>query len=182
MQPANMDALRPGNQDDFDFLYQQTYRNVFQLCLAILRDSEAAQDCAQDAFVRAYRAWPRWQPDAPARAWIYRIAVNAARSHRRRRMFREIPATLDRLPDRTQHRDETLDLLEALRQLPRDEAAALVLRLHHGFSVPETAHILGVGERTVRHRVERGRERLAWVLGSARLEYEHGASVAVEST
>ena len=180
MQTARLGALRPGNQGDFDLLYQETYRSVFQLCLAILRDPEAAQDCAQDAFVRAYRAWPRWHPDAPAQAWIYRIAVNAARSFRRRSLFRETPATLDGLP--AQQQDDSGDLLDALRQLPRDDAAALVLRLHHGFSVPEAAHILGVGERTVRHRVARGRERLAWVLGSAPVEYEQPAKVAVKST
>src|ERR1700676_1906368 len=45
---------------------------------AMLGDRAAAEDCAQDAFERAYKKWPTWQPIAPAEAWVHRIAINAA--------------------------------------------------------------------------------------------------------
>jgi DNA-directed RNA polymerase specialized sigma24 family protein len=43
--------------------------------LAVLRDHPAAEDCAQETFVRAYRSWKDWKPDAPAEAWLHRIAL-----------------------------------------------------------------------------------------------------------
>jgi RNA polymerase sigma-70 factor (ECF subfamily) len=179
MQAALIPNLRPGNDSDFDALYQGAYRSVYRLCLAILCDVGAAEDCAQDVFVRAYRAWARWQPDAPAEVWLHRIAVNTARSHRRRRLFREMPATLDQLPSGQKASDSTVDLVGALKKLPRDAASALVLRLHDGFSVPEVAVMLGISERTVRNRVRKGREQLAKILGESDPEFEMGATVAV---
>jgi len=56
--------------------------------LALLRDRAAAEDCTQEAFLRAFRAWPRWRPDAPAEAWVHRIAINVAISARRRERLR----------------------------------------------------------------------------------------------
>src|SRR5881409_1569606 len=81
--PVSADTYQPGSKDDFDRLYQTACPRVFRTLSAILADPEAAEDCTQDAFVQAFRAWPRWRPDAPAEAWVHRIAVNRAISHRR---------------------------------------------------------------------------------------------------
>jgi len=76
---------KPGSAEDFDRLYRNSYPRVFRTLVAILADPAEAEDCAQDAFVQAFKAWSRWRPDAPAEAWIHRIAVNSAISYRRRR-------------------------------------------------------------------------------------------------
>ena len=100
--------LTPGSDSDFDVLYRLAYDTVVRTCLVVLGgDPAAAQDCAQDTFVRAYRAWPRWRPEAPVEVWLHRIAVNVARSHRRRRMFRELPLLFDGLWARAQPLDDT---------------------------------------------------------------------------
>ena len=78
----------PGSREDFDRLYRISYPRVFRTLVAILADPAEAEDCAQDAFVHAFKAWDRWRPDAPAEAWIHRIAVNSAISYGRRARLR----------------------------------------------------------------------------------------------
>src|ERR1700688_2440287 len=87
----------PGSAADFDRLYRIAYPRVYRTLVAILADPAEAEDCAQDAFVQALKAWPRWRPDAPAEAWIHRIAVNSAISYRRRARLRSVGEVIRRL-------------------------------------------------------------------------------------
>ncbi|TMF29957.1 MAG: hypothetical protein E6I29_07520, partial [Chloroflexi bacterium] len=65
-------AFRPGNEADFERLYQASYGKILGTLTAMLGDRGAAEDCTQDAFERAYRKWPSFQPIAPAEAWVHR--------------------------------------------------------------------------------------------------------------
>lgn len=130
--------------------------------LAILRGHAAAEDCAQEAFVRAYRAWSDWKPDAPAEAWLHRIALNVASNHRRGERLRDVSEVVRRLGEpetETQMADVALrsDLLDALRRLPPDQAAAVVLRHHHGYTNRDIAAALGIPESTVASRLAAGK-------------------------
>ncbi len=138
--------------------------------MAILADPAEAEDCAQDAFVRAFKAWGRWHPDAPAEAWIHRIAVNGAISYRRRAKLRtagELVRRLGRPPHGADPGEVVVerDLLGALRGLPPKLAAAIVLRHYHGYNNREIATALGVSERTVGTRLAQAAERLRGKLG-----------------
>jgi len=157
-------CLVPGSDEDFDLLYRLTFDRVRQTCLVVLGgDPDAAEDCAQDTFVRAYRAWPRWRPQAPVEVWLHRIAVNVARSYRRRRLWRHLPLLTDRAA-RSQPLDETLVVMRALSAIPITDAAALLLRYYHGYSGEEIAAGLGVPASTVRGRIVRARSRLRRLL------------------
>ena len=162
---------RPGNRDDFDRLYRETYSRVRYMLLGMLRDDAAAEDCAQDAFVKAFRAWSTYRGDAPAQAWVHRIAINEAMSHRRRDRLRSVIDTLLRAGHRPHHdpADNTVELLEALRALPPREAAAIVLRFHHGYSNREIAAALGIPESTVASRLAAAKRRLEPLLGGVPL-------------
>jgi RNA polymerase sigma-70 factor (ECF subfamily) len=130
----------------------------------MLGDRAEAEDCTQEAFLRAFHAWARWKPDAPAEAWLHRIAINVVVSFRRREKLREITEVVRRLgvpasaaaPDLA----ERWDLARELRALPPRQAAALVLRHYHGYSNREIAHALGVPERTIASRLIRARASL----------------------
>lgn len=169
-QPGQV--YRPGSRDDFDRLYQSAYPRVYRTLTAILGDTAEAEDCAQDTFVQAFRAWKRWRPAAPAEAWIHRIAVNRAISYRRRARLRTIGEVLRRLgrPPAGQDPAEVAtrpDLLTALRSLPPKLAAAIVLRHYHGFNNREIGVALGVSERTVGTRLRQAAERLGVLLEPA---------------
>ena len=175
---------RPGSREDFDRLYCATYQRVFGTLLGLLRDRAAAEDCAQEAFLRAFRAWSRWRPDAPAEAWVHRIAINVAVSFSRRERLREVGRLVRRLgvphqPDPTDGLMSS-DLLRELGRLPRRQAAALVMRYLHGFSNREIAHALGVPERTVASRLIRARARLQRRLGETQ-EWRTSPSTGVPS-
>jgi RNA polymerase sigma-70 factor (ECF subfamily) len=148
---------RPGAKADFDRLYQETYQRIFGTLAAMLGDVAAAEDCTQEAFLKAFRVWPSWKGDAPAEAWMHRIAINTALSFKRKRRLREVGELIRRLgrpveADPTQP-DLGPDLLREIRRLPPKQAAALILRHLHGYSNREIAASLGAPESTVATRL-----------------------------
>ena len=161
-----------GSREDFDRLYRSAYPRVYRTLTAILGDPAEAEDCAQDAFVKAFQAWKRWRPDAPAEAWVHRIAVNRAISYRRRAQLRSVPELLRRLGKPAGSADPAHvavqpDLLTALRSIPPKLAAAIVLRHYHGYNNREIAAALGVSERTIGTRLSQAAERLRALLGES---------------
>ena len=160
----------PGSRDDFDRLYRDSYPKIYRTLVAVLGDPAAAEDCAQDAFVLAFRAWSRWRPDAPAEAWLHRIAINTAVSYQRKEDLRSIGVILRRLgrpgagPDPAEVALDR-DLAAALRTLPPKLRAALVLRHYHGYNNREIAAAIGVSERTVNKRLRVAGERMRILLG-----------------
>lgn len=166
------DEYRPGSREDFDRLYRVAYPRVYRTLAAILSDPQAAEDCAQDAFVQAFQAWKRWRPDAPAEAWVHRIAVNRAISYRRSAKLRSVGEVIRRLGRPAAGEDPAEqatrpDLLTALRALPPKLAAAIVLRHYHGYNNREIAAALGVSERTVGSRLLQAGERLRAALDTS---------------
>jgi len=159
------ESYQPGSREDFDRLYRVAYPRVYRTVAAILADPAAAEDCTQDAFTQAFQAWDRWRPDAPAEAWVHRIAVNRAISHRRSARLRGVGEVLRRL-GRPGHAPDPADavvqpdLLKALRAIPPRLAAAIVLRHYHGYNNREIAAALGVSERTVGTRLRKAADLL----------------------
>lgn len=155
---------RPGSEEDFVRLYRSTYQRIFRTVFALVEGQAAAEDCTQDAYLKAYLAWPRWTPDAPAEAWLHRIAIRTAISHRRREHLRH-PSQLiarlgpPRMPDPTEQ-TAAPELIRELRALPPKQAAALVLRHLHGYTNRDIAHALGVPERTIATRLATARRRM----------------------
>jgi RNA polymerase sigma-70 factor (ECF subfamily) len=159
----------PGNEADFERLYQASYGKILGTLTAMLGDRAAAEDCAQDAFERACRKWETWQPIAPAEAWVHRIAINAAVSYQRKMRLREVGEVIRRIgrpglgPDPQDH-IERRDLAEALAKLPPKQAATIVLRHYHGYTNRAIAQSLGIPERTVASRLAVAKARLRVML------------------
>jgi RNA polymerase sigma-70 factor (ECF subfamily) len=169
---GGQETYAPGSREDFDRLYRSAYPRVYRTLAAILGDAAEAEDCAQDAFVKAYQAWKRWRPDAPAEAWVHRIAVNRAISYRRRARLRTVGELLRRLGKPAGSTDPSHvatrpDILTALRSIPPKLAAAIVLRHYHGYNNREIAAALGVSERTIGTRLSQASARLRDLLGES---------------
>ena len=165
---------RPGSKPDFDRLYQATYQRVFRTLTVMLGDPAGAEDCTQDAFLKAYRAWPRWKGGAPAEAWIHRIAINTALSFMRKRRLREVGELIRRLgrPVEPDPQEEAIggQVLAEIRRLPPKQAAALVLRHLHGYTNREIASALGEPESTIATRLMVAKRTLRVRLGGVRQE------------
>jgi len=128
------EQYRPGSVEDFDRLYRATYPRLQRTVYAVLGDQAAAEDCVQDAFVRAFNAWPPFKPERPAEAWLHQIAINGAISYRRKMRLREVGELLRRLggpPAERDPADSALagEVVSALARLPVKLAATFGLRL-----------------------------------------------------
>ncbi len=163
-------AYVPGSEADFERLYRQSHQRVLVTLIGMLGNRAAAEDCAQEAFASAFKSWKSWRPDAPAEAWVHRIAINVAVSYWRRQKLREAGEIVRRLgqpppPPSPAVLAERSDLVRALRKLPAKQAAALVLRHFHGYTNREIAASLGIPERTVASRLAAARQHVQAVLG-----------------
>jgi RNA polymerase sigma-70 factor, ECF subfamily len=165
-----IEKYEPGSAADFERLYRNTYRRILGTLITLVRDRATAEDCAQETYERAYRAWAGWKPDAPVEAWLHRIAINVAISDRRHQRLRQAGELVRRLGRPESGADpstvaERSDLVQAMKKLPTKQAAALVLRHFHGYSNREIAAAIGVPEQTVASRLAAARKQLQAVLG-----------------
>jgi RNA polymerase sigma-70 factor (ECF subfamily) len=168
-------ALVAGHQD-----------RLYTIALRLLGDPRDAEEVAQDALVRAYRAMGDYPSERVAslrlRPWLASITVNLARNRRRRADDRRPPLALEPMldsgfelkdtaaanPAAIASRREAVDELAAtLLQLPPAVRVAIVLRHVDGLSVAETAEALGRPEGTVKAQVSRGLERLRALLAES---------------
>lgn len=151
---------------EFDEFYAASFSRLTGQLYAMIGDRDEAQDCVQEAFVRAWdhrAALARAEhPEAWIRTTAYRLAVSR---WRRRRLARRPADRAVATPVQAEAADETrVALIAALRQLPDNQRQALVL--HHLCDLPvqAVAREVGVPEGTVKARLSRGRAALAALL------------------
>jgi RNA polymerase sigma-70 factor (ECF subfamily) len=176
-----------GDPTAFGIICARHRDRLWAVALRTTGDPEEAADALQDALMSAYRRAEGYRGDAAVTTWLHRIVVNAALDRLRRRRSRAadpLPDDLDGHAGRGDARTSTPDtedpveaairadrrreVLAALRTLPPDQRAALVLVDMEGHSVEEAAVILGVPSGTVKSRCSRGRARLLPLLGGNR--------------
>jgi len=178
-----------GDHGAFERLVRSQERRVLALAWRLLGDRADAEDAAQEAFLRLYRALGRLDPARPVTPFLDRITVNVCHDlGRRRTRRREVslePETDDPGQGRPTPRDGRADpaadaalaearrlAARALRELPFKQRAALVLRELHGLTTREVAAALDATETTVRSHVCRARlalrDRLAALRSGAR--------------
>lgn len=142
---------------------------MYNLALRITGDRDAANDCAQEAFIRAYGALAQYDVAKPLAPWLFRIATNASLNHVQRWHAHERP--VDELPDRPEpeetgpeaiaiRREELGEVLLAMNALPARYRAALALRHLHELSYQEVADALDLPLGTVKTHLHRARAAL----------------------
>jgi RNA polymerase sigma-70 factor, ECF subfamily len=160
-----------GDRDAFGQLFLRHRDRLWAVAVRTLSDPEEAADALQDAMISAFRRAGSFRGDSAVTTWLHRIVVNACVDRLRRKAVRPAAGgtderTLDSLavahcaPDPSSASDTSLDVMSALRTLPPDQQAALVLVDMLGYPVAEASDILGVSEGTVKSRCARGRARL----------------------
>ena len=158
-----------GQDGAFDELVRRYAERLWLLAFRTLDHREDASDAVQDTFVSALRGADRYRGDSEVSTWLHRIVVNACLDRIRRRRTRateplaghDLPAPRDGIDDHLTR----LTVGAALASLPDGQRMAVVMVDVHGFSVAETAEILGVREGTIKSRCNRARGRLAGLLG-----------------
>lgn len=162
-------ALR-GDADAFAGLIRGHEETAFRLAYVITGNAAEAEDAAQDAVVKAWRALGRFRKDEPFRPWLLRIVANEARNRRRaagRRARLAVTAATrssgDAAPspeELTVASDESRRLLDAVRRLPEPARLVLTCRYLLGLSEQETAAALRIRPGTVKSRTARALDQL----------------------
>src|SRR6201995_493179 len=170
--PADQELLRrhvAGDADAFGELFRRHRDRLWAVALRTVCDPDEAADALQDAMVSAFRRAADFRGESAVTTWLHRIVVNASLDRLRRRAARPALSTGDEQgfgglvaqdggPARAS--DTRLDVNAALRLLPPQQRAALVLVDMLGFSVADTAAILDTSPARGRGAAARARRRL----------------------
>jgi RNA polymerase sigma-70 factor (ECF subfamily) len=170
-----------GDPEAFGLLFARHRERLWAVALRTCGDREEAADALQDALVSAFRRADGYRGDSSVTTWLHRIVVNACLDRRRRAVVRRaqplpeededvapnraVSAAGTDPADEVERAERAQAVHEALRTLPVEQRAALVLVDMQGFSVDEAAAILEVPAGTVKSRCSRGRAKLAPLLG-----------------
>ncbi|HFE48928.1 MAG TPA: RNA polymerase sigma factor RpoE [Chromatiaceae bacterium] len=172
---ALVERVQQGDKTAFDLLVRKYQQKVLNVIMRYVRDPDEAQDVAQEAFIKAYRALPRFRGDSAFYTWLYRIAINTAKNMLVSRGRRppgsdvevEVAEQLDsgtRLKDQSTpesyiHEEEVMRTIKkAMDELPEDLRTAIMLRELEGMSYEEIAEAMSCPIGTVRSRIFRARE------------------------
>ncbi len=176
--PAVVERARAGDHLAFADIVRAHDHRLRGLAYRLLGDQDRMDDVLQEAYVRAFRALPRFKGDAALGTWLYRIVYNASIDELRRRPTggpgTPLPYDDERLaaepstaPDPGQVAMQRRDLADALAGLPPDQRAVVMLVDAYGFDYGEAAEVLGVRSGTIASRLNRARGALRRVLGDA---------------
>ena len=170
-----VERVQAGDKAAFDLLVRKYQHRVLKLVSRFVSDAAEAEDVAQEAFLKAYRALASFRGDSAFYTWLYRIAINTAKnalvSNRRRPVDFDLdlqdPEQYDRharlkegdTPEGVLLTEEIRSVVEkAMEQLPEDLRTAIVLRELEGLSYEEIAEAMDCPVCTVRSRIFRARE------------------------
>lgn len=168
--------VQRGDKSAFDLLVRKYQHKVVKLVLRYVRNPAEAEDIAQEAFIKAYRALPQFRGDSAFYTWMYRIAINTAKNSLASRDRSPIAYELDLTDPEESHSVQTklqdpdtpegMALTEEIRGivnsaiegLPEELKTAIVLRELDGLSYEEIAAAMECPVGTVRSRIFRARE------------------------
>jgi RNA polymerase sigma-70 factor, ECF subfamily len=175
-----VDRAKAGDRSAFEELVRQHADRLHAVVLRFVADREAAQEVTQEAFLRAWRSIGRFQGRSRFFTWLYRIGINEAK----RRAAREPTevASLDdepipEAPDWSEAPEARLEqsdlrrvLEDAIRGLPIEYRAPVILRDVEGLSTREAAEVMELGEAAFKSRLHRARLALRRALDEYFLE------------
>ena len=167
--------VQKGDKRAFDLLVLKYQYKVQAIVGRFVRDRDEVDDVTQEAFIKAYRALPRFRGDSQFYTWLYRIAVNTAKNYLVSRSRRPPSSDVDladaeyysgseRLkdvgtPENQLFRDELEAVIKnAMEDLPEDLRTAVTLREYEGLSYEDIASVMDCPVGTVRSRIFRARE------------------------
>jgi len=157
-----------GDTRAFEMLMRRHYAAVWRVAFLSAREEMAAEELAQDTFLRAYGALSGWRGHASLRTWLAticrRLCIDRARLKQPQTVTEPDLESAAGSTSETEVLADRVDLRAALDRLPADDREAFLLVHHYGYSSFETATLLGVPASTVRSRVGRARQRLAAAL------------------
>jgi RNA polymerase sigma-70 factor (ECF subfamily) len=163
-------AAQAGDRVAFAGLVDRYWDRLYRWLYRLAHDRHAAEDLAQETFLKAFAGLPRFRPGSNFGAWLFRIAHNNF-ANQRRAAARRREALPDELPGRDAGpaaaalgREAVEGVARAVARLPAEFRAAFLLRVEEDLSFREIAAVLGLTEETARWRVFKARQKLMALL------------------
>jgi len=170
-----VERVQKGDKTAFDILVKKYQHKIVNLVNRYVRDSSEALDVAQESFIKAYRALPRFRGDSAFYTWLYRIAINTAKNYIVAQDRRPPDGDIDAseaeqyegalalkeiaTPEKLLMKEEMeKTIYSAIDDLPDDLKTAITLREFEGMSYDEIAVTMDCPVGTVRSRIFRARE------------------------
>ena len=169
-QPNDSDAqlilaLRKGDESAFETLYERHHRAVLNIAYRLLGDRDAAEDIAQEVFVKLYTSPGSYRPTARLSTWLYRVTHNACIDEIRKRKNRPVELVPEVHSPEASEPDELAEAVRAaVAALPEKQRLAVVLQRYEELSYQEIAEVLGTSVPAVESLLFRARETLKTVL------------------
>jgi RNA polymerase sigma-70 factor (ECF subfamily) len=168
---ALVDRANGGDTGAFEALYTANLGRIYALCLRMTSNVGEAEELTQEAFIRAWQKLHTFRGQANFSTWMHRVAANVVLS-RRRKLARERERTIHEEDlsyhassgDRT-NRGPTVDLNEAIAQLPERAREVFVLYDIEGYQHQEIADLMGIAPGTCKAQLHRARKLLREALG-----------------
>ena len=159
---ALIERARRGDSRAFERLYREHVGRVHGLCLRMTRNPDQAAYCVQDAFIKAWKALPKFEERASFSTWLHRIAVNTVLEKRRgsvanAEMLVEDPTDYEEPRMVLDSPVEEEELEAAIQSLPQGARDALVLCGVYGYEHSEAASMLGIAVGTCKAQLHRAR-------------------------
>jgi RNA polymerase sigma-70 factor (ECF subfamily) len=160
---------QPMTQPTFDTLVESHSAEIYRYLWRMLYDTEDAEDCLQETFLRALRAFPRLPADSNYRAYLYKIATNVAHTHavRRNQHNHRHPPLLDLEPApglspaaQAAENELLTAVFAAVNALPHKQRAAFMMRQYQDMDYPEIAAALDIREDSARANVYQALKKL----------------------
>lgn len=170
-----LERAQRGDDAAWNVLVHEHQTPVFRLAYLLLGHAADAEDCAQETFERAWRAFGRFDPARPLQPWLLQIAANVARNKRRsagralhalRRLVSISPVTSVRTDTWLDERDAAHTLWQAIRRLGRADQELLYMRYFLELSEADIAATLQIAPGTVKSRLHRSMVRLRTVVAT----------------
>jgi RNA polymerase sigma-70 factor (ECF subfamily) len=167
--PADLARAAAGDHDAFRLIVERYQTMVYSVAYNVLGDRFAAEDAAQDAFLRCYRKLPQYRSEASFSTWLFRLALTTAVDARRRsaRVATPVAVSGDELGAMPDTDADAAGIVRALADLPEDYRTPTVLRDVYGLPYQEIAELTGRPLGTVKVMVHRGRASLRLRLKAA---------------
>ncbi len=169
-----IDRFKNGDTSAFGEIVLKYQDKIYNLCRHMLGNAADAEDAAQDAFLKAYQALPKFKPDASLYTWLYRIAANTCIDYKRKPVFESLfsdsgeeeklvhdRASDDPSPERLyQSRQIDRALQACLGKLSPKLRLIIVLKEVEELSYEEISETLDISMGTVKSRIARARKEL----------------------
>jgi RNA polymerase sigma-70 factor (ECF subfamily) len=155
--------MKPRTLEDFNTLVEQYTGEIYSYLWRMLRDPQDAEDVLQETFLRAFKSFPGLRDDSNFRAWLYKIATNAAYTQLKQRTRREshFAVFIENIQGTNPPpRELILAVLTAIESLPSKQQASLMLRKYQNLSYPEIGNVLNCSPDSARANVYQALKRL----------------------